>query len=202
MPKERFYKLNKEKQNKIIDSAYSEFLGYDYKKASVKRIAKTANISIGSFYDYFVDKDDLFLYLLQNILIKKQRLINNSGFKNSILMTKRILEDSDVLQEREKDLLQLLDGNNDEIARKVYFNYSVDHYMDSFISQLSTDLEKGTLNPHINIEMLSYLLTTIEYNILKYCEFKNISSFKDKMKIFNDFNTFILEGIFIDPTNK
>lgn len=202
MLKENFYKLKKDKQDGIIDAAYSEFLKYDYKKASVKRIAKAANISIGSFYDYFSDKDDLFLHLLDRIFQKKKRLVNQRGFKSSILTTKKILENDDILDEREKGLLRKLDSNNDDIMQKIYFDYAVNHYMDSYMSQLSADREKGILNPHADTELIAYIFSTIEYNILEYCEFKNITNYKDKMKVFNDFWDVMLEGIFTEPTDS
>ena len=67
MNKEAFSKLKPEKQNRIINSAFNEFSSYPYDKVSVFQIAKNAKISRASFYCYFSDKKDIYLYLLNNL---------------------------------------------------------------------------------------------------------------------------------------
>ncbi|MBU5316597.1 TetR/AcrR family transcriptional regulator [Clostridium bornimense] len=64
MPKNTFFNLPKDKRNKIIKCAKKEFSKYNFYDASINRIIKEANISRGSFYQYFENKEDLFIYLL------------------------------------------------------------------------------------------------------------------------------------------
>jgi AcrR family transcriptional regulator len=65
MPKQTFFNLPEDKRNSIIDIAIEEFAGNDYDNASISRIVAQAGIAKGSFYQYFEDKKDLLLYLLQ-----------------------------------------------------------------------------------------------------------------------------------------
>src|SRR5690625_4000881 len=64
MPKQTFFNLSKEKRETIITAALKEFARVPFSEASIANIVKDADISRGSFYQYFDDKDDLFFYLL------------------------------------------------------------------------------------------------------------------------------------------
>ena len=84
MPSDTFLRLNDEKKKKLIDASFKEFSLNNFNDASINRIIKDAGISRGSFYMYFVDKKDLYFYLLEQyseILIDnmKKDLINNKG---------------------------------------------------------------------------------------------------------------------------
>ena len=64
MPKQTFFNLAEEKRNVIIDAAIDEFAEYGLENASTNRIVENSGISKGSFYQYFEDKQDVFMYLL------------------------------------------------------------------------------------------------------------------------------------------
>lgn len=66
MPKQTFYKLPQEKQERILAAAKKEFTRVRYSDASINQIIRTAGIPRGSFYQYFEDKQDVFLYFLQD----------------------------------------------------------------------------------------------------------------------------------------
>jgi AcrR family transcriptional regulator len=65
LPKETFFNLKKEKQQRILDAALREIAAQGYEKASVTRIVKDAGIATGSFYQYFEDVADMFVYIGQ-----------------------------------------------------------------------------------------------------------------------------------------
>lgn len=64
MPKKTFLNLPKEKSSNIINAAIDEFAEYGLENASTNRVIKKSGISKGSFYQYFEDKQDVFMYLL------------------------------------------------------------------------------------------------------------------------------------------
>lgn len=65
MPTQRFLKLKEEKKQVILKAAVHEFSRVPYSSASINQIIKEADISRGSFYTYFEDKDDLMRYMLR-----------------------------------------------------------------------------------------------------------------------------------------
>ncbi len=64
MPKSTFLNLPEEKRRAFTDIALAEFADHDYNTASVSKIVERAGIAKGSVYQYFADKQDLFMYLL------------------------------------------------------------------------------------------------------------------------------------------
>ena len=72
MPHQTFFNLPDKKRQKITDLAIAEFANNDYKNASITKIVKQAKIAKGSFYQYFEDKKELYLYLVD--LASKEKL--------------------------------------------------------------------------------------------------------------------------------
>lgn len=65
MPTERFYNLPERKRKLILEAVVEEFTRVPFEKVSINKIIKTADISRGSFYTYFVDKNDVLEYLFE-----------------------------------------------------------------------------------------------------------------------------------------
>lgn len=76
MPKETFFNLPEEKRSLICEVAVNEFAEYSFENASINRIVAASGIAKGSFYQYFQDKSDLFLYLLQMAAAEKSNFIS------------------------------------------------------------------------------------------------------------------------------
>lgn len=66
MPTERFMRLPKEKIEAIRAAAAKEFMRIAPEEVSINRIVHDADISRGSFYTYFEDKQDLLKWLICN----------------------------------------------------------------------------------------------------------------------------------------
>lgn len=79
MPTQVFLNLPCEKQMKIVGAALLELSRVPADKISINKIIQYADISRGSFYQYFEDKDDLIGYILSDF---KAHL--REGLKNSL----------------------------------------------------------------------------------------------------------------------
>lgn len=75
MPKSTFFNLPEEKRQKLIDCALDEFAGRDYDSASISQIVARTGIAKGSLYQYFADKRELYIYLLELAAAKKGELL-------------------------------------------------------------------------------------------------------------------------------
>ncbi len=65
---ETFRRLPEEKKKRFLDAAWEEFTRTSFEKASINKIIVKARVPRGSFYQYFADKEDLFFYLLGNMM--------------------------------------------------------------------------------------------------------------------------------------
>ena len=78
MPKQTFFNLSEEKRKQITDIAIHEFAEKDYRSVSVTQIVEKAGIAKGSFYQYFENKQELFLYLLDLAVQEKMIYLQKS----------------------------------------------------------------------------------------------------------------------------
>lgn len=68
MIKQTFYNLPEDKRQRIINAVIDEFANFETEKVSINRIVQKANVSRGSFYQYFDDKLDLVEVLIKSFV--------------------------------------------------------------------------------------------------------------------------------------
>ncbi len=78
MVKQGFLNLTVDEQNKIIDAALDEFVDKDFETASLNNIITKAGISKGSMYHYFANKEDLYLFIINQIMKTKEEFLNHA----------------------------------------------------------------------------------------------------------------------------
>ncbi len=83
MPTETFKNLNDEKKQNILNAARNEFSKVSFSESSINKIIKEAGISRGSFYMYFIDKEDLYETVIENQLKKNFKFLKDELVKNN-----------------------------------------------------------------------------------------------------------------------
>jgi len=78
---EIFLRIPEEKQLRVLQAAIDEFAEYGYEHTNTNRIAKAADISVGSLFKYFDSKEDLFITTVKHgsTELKKQLLTLAEG---------------------------------------------------------------------------------------------------------------------------
>lgn len=71
MPKKTFFNLSQERQKQIIHISLKEFSAHNFETSSMNKIISEIGVAKGSFYRYFENKKDLYLFLLDYALNKK-----------------------------------------------------------------------------------------------------------------------------------
>lgn len=75
MPKQTFYNLKAEKRKRITNAFLREFAVQSYDDASLTDVVHELGIAKGSMYQYFEDKLDLYLYLIQEATAVKMQYV-------------------------------------------------------------------------------------------------------------------------------
>ncbi|MCH5169757.1 MAG: TetR/AcrR family transcriptional regulator [Oscillospiraceae bacterium] len=70
-----FDNIPPEKRARVIDAATKEFAKKGYHDASVSSIAAKAGISVGAIYKYFENKQDLFLTIIDESIVRIENLL-------------------------------------------------------------------------------------------------------------------------------
>ena len=83
MPSIHFNKLKNDRKNTIIKALTRQFATQDYGAISVRDMAETAGISRGSFYLYFLDKQDAFLTVVNSYINRVEGDLLNIYLKSS-----------------------------------------------------------------------------------------------------------------------
>lgn len=79
MPKDTFFNLPAEKRARFVDAALATFARSPYDQASITALTKHIGIAKGSFYQYFDDKFELYVWLLGEVAKRKQALVAGAG---------------------------------------------------------------------------------------------------------------------------
>ncbi|MEQ7221519.1 TetR/AcrR family transcriptional regulator [Vagococcus fluvialis] len=140
MPSNTFFRLEKEKQDKILEASKKEFSKFPLEEASIANIVKEAGIPRGSFYQYFTGKEDVFFYLFEE--------------------ARRNLEDSFIsyLEKTNGDLFEtfklffydfskeVLEGENKDFFRHTFLHMNYTRSNQMMVSQMSEEERQRHLN--------------------------------------------------------
>lgn len=78
MPKPTFFNLDPERRKNIVEAAVEEFAKLPYEQASLSRIVEKSGIAKGSMYQYFEDKLDLYLYIVDLAYEQKRKYVSQA----------------------------------------------------------------------------------------------------------------------------
>lgn len=185
MPSETFFNLSQEKREKILGESKNIFIEKSYTDVSIREIAKRCEISVGSFYQYFTDKDDLYLYMV----IELEKRIQSSELKKY----KDVMFAEEV-QYKIENLVEGIDEQEikfnktcikmpEDVLRKFYFLEYLDMVRPIF-SQTMEELKKeGKVRVDLDTDFFVYMYTTSLFNMQLYFREQNI--LEDENKCFN-----------------
>jgi len=131
-----------------MQSALKEFSNRIYTEASINKIVQNANISRGSFYQYFEDKQDIYFYIIDTIFIKQ-----------SYSYIKKLVADSnndiyDIFRMLFKFNLQLITESEYSNFFKNLFlslNYDISRHLNINIKKFKEELLQKILNNRYRI---------------------------------------------------
>lgn len=184
--KETFAKITEEKRKAILDAAVNEFSSNGFNAANINVIAKRAGISIGSMYQYFDSKENLFLtaidegYKIIEHSLSEIDLINGTFFDKLEEIIKHIQKYS-----REYSLLNqlYLEATTQGIAgMSKKLSLKMETVSSGFYKKaLASAVNDGLVDPDISIETASFCID----NILLLLQFSySTEYYKERMKIF------------------
>lgn len=178
MPKDTFLNLPPDKRQRIIDYALEEFAKYDYNTASVSRIVENLGISKGSMYQYFENKKDLYLYLINLVSDEKLNHISKSidpeekDFFEMYKQINLIATQFDLSHINYSRLLYnaIRETNNDELGDiSSQIMRRSDEFIKNFIYQAQLD---GQIRKDVDLDLLAFLVSRISIELADYISHK------------------------------
>lgn len=188
MPKSTFFHLQEEKQERIIQGAMEAFSEKNYRKVTIDRIVELANIPKGSFYQYFADKDDLFMYIFGELGDEKKEAfeavfdqMETATFEEFIDI---LLREANQFENRDSVMVGLKDRFLHECPQKIkneIMKSVIPKSYDLFGRIIETYQAKGELNRAVPAKEAAYILTSV-ITQLEYYDFTEEESYMDTVK--------------------
>ncbi|HHT48765.1 MAG TPA: TetR/AcrR family transcriptional regulator [Firmicutes bacterium] len=171
VPKDTFLNLPKEKQERIIDAAIDEFATHSFHQARVTAIAEQAEIAVGSFYQYFEDKMDLFKYLMEAVVQKKISYINRDTMENKgkypffQLLREAFSSGIRFAKENPRLLPIGLMLMKDKALYREIFGEHVDKGIDFFRQMLEEAKAQGEIDPAIDPRLAAHMIAGMTFSL-------------------------------------
>jgi len=112
-----------DKRQALKTAAYGVFLKKGYKAAGISEIAKQAGIAVGSFYNYYTNKEAVFLdvYVEENDRVRQAMMDDIDWQQDLVKLVRQIFEQSRSLVSSNKILAE---WHNPAISRTLRSYYS------------------------------------------------------------------------------
>lgn len=194
MPTHTFNNLPELKKNRILSIATDLFIDYKYEDLNIRQMAKEMEISIGSFYKYFEDKDDLYLYLL--ILTEQKVLEAELTKRGTLLKDDSYIPISEILTEKEVLLNNTWYDLPMDVMRKFYFGPYAKELNHLAFEDFLNYQKQGKLKENLDVDFVYFLYITVMFNIQIYFRENNIKDINERLKLKRSFyGTILLNGI-------
>ena len=174
MPKQTFFNLLNKKRQIIINAAVEEFIAHGLENASTNRIVEKSGISKGSFYQYFEDKQDLFMHLvsilenekLEHFKAKKPPSINMDVFAYYRWMVKASMEFNSTNPKLAQAVSRVILRERSFYDK--YFADAREQTKTFFENMIANAIENGEVDPSIDIELAVMVMETWQNTITTY----------------------------------
>lgn len=187
MPTQTFFDLSEQKKNRILHAAYTEFADHPYEKVSIQSIIQTAKIPRGSFYQYFTDKEDLYVHCVTSLRQKIMEMVfRNEGldFYWHRIYSPDTLSDTEtpwfqnftakiysILDETETRFMAALTSAPHNAMISSFCKDGVDIYYPYFSQVLE---KEGSFSDAQNRDILAFFLAMGDFLAYEYSYAKNI----------------------------
>ena len=173
MPKQTFYDLCEEKKARIIDMALEEFSQKTFSQASLNQIIKSAGIPKGSFYQYFENKEDLYLYLIEEASSESKKLRESiydtdpdaTAFDVMIRITELSFRQVNIDQ-RYTTLALFILLDDSEFIKQIRTRAASDR---KTVAMLERDKKRGLISPETNCELVASIISAFSLLQLRRC---------------------------------
>ncbi len=175
MPKDTFFNLSQEKQERIIESAKAAFSKKRYSAVTIDEIVALAKIPKGSFYQYFDNKDDLYKYIFYDVgKDKKEMLLEALDQYDELDFSKMLMQLMNKAYEfeaRDRRIFELKQRFLNEVpqeTKNIILSELVPATMDLYKQIILKYIQNTTFREDVDVETAAFILTMVTMHIDQY----------------------------------
>lgn len=201
---ELYLRIPREKQERIMQASMDEFSKNGYEHGNTNRIAKSAEISVGSLFKYFSSKEDLFIATVKygSANLKEQLKDLANGDEDVFVKVERVLRTVQEHSRKNVNMIRLYNemgsrGDSELVLQEV-------DWLESFTATLYAQLiEKakadGVVRPDCDARMFAFLLDNI-FMMLQFsytCDY-----YRERFKVYVSSDIIQRDDFVIEQTMK
>ena len=184
--------MSEEKRQLIEKEAIREFAAFGYDKASINRIVDNCQIAKGSFYQYFEDKKDLFLYLVKRVNEKKLEYIspvfqNPEQFDFFTLIRELFISGLKFAANNPEITLMgnwLFKSKDHPIYNEVV-SVGLQNAQNVYTDLLKLAISRNEIRDDIDLDFVSYTISAMNVSVVEYY-FQNIKGEEPDIRKFDE----------------
>ena len=184
--------MPEEKRQLIEKEAIREFATFGYDKASINRIVDNCQIAKGSFYQYFEDKKDLFLYLVKRVNEKKLEYIspvfqNPEQFDFFTLIRELFISGLKFAANNPEITLMgnwLFKSKDHPIYNEVV-SVGLQNAQNVYTDLLKLAISRNEIRDDIDLDFVSYTISAMNVSVVEYY-FQNIKGEEPDIRKFDE----------------
>lgn len=184
--KATFDNISSEKRERIIAAATTEFALKGFDNANINSIAKKADVSVGSLYKYFNNKQDLFLTIVHYSISSIEEMLNELVLKDEDIMLKveQILRNIQSSSRENLLLIKLYNGMTAENNPKFASQFAYE--MESITAKIyRTAIDEGKKNGDVREDIDSAFAAYLLDNIFMSLQFSySCDYYVERFKIY------------------
>ena len=184
--KEAFDKIPEEKRKRILDAATTEFAQYGFENTSIQQIAKKAEISVGSVYKYFENKEELFAMVVKEnlALLEELLLLHSSSDEDIMVKAESVLKELLRFSRKHPQLIKLYNAITTD--SNVEFSRMLAERVESISAKIYTEViekaqQSGDVRSDVDPRVFAFLLDNI-FTMLQFsisCDY-----YKERLKVY------------------
>lgn len=183
MPTSLFFEIDEQKRKMIMDASLAEFSMKGYSAGSTNQIAQATGISKGSLFTYFITKEDLYFYLLDEVI--KVFLDDMSACETELPteLFQRVIKYAEyeltwhVDHPRESMLIvQAFTKNGSELSRKIEERYGDKEQSNYYRLMESVDMTQLKGDSKVILNIIKWTLNGLQDSVTSRMTIKNDSS--------------------------
>jgi len=203
MPKDTFFNLPEDKRTLICQVAIGEFAAHSFAQASINRIVARSGIAKGSFYQYFENKNDLFLYLLQSVEDEKLNYlapIMRNPEQHDFFTLLRELSRSGiqfaVVHPQYAEISKKLLASKGTLIYEQVTEHTMPFGLEFFETLLENAITKGEVRADIDTKMFAYMIASMYALVIEYYLEHLGPAYDEKMmETIDEFLDFLRHGL-------
>lgn len=172
MPTNLFFEIDEQKRKMILDASLTEFSMRGYTAGSTNQIAQSTGISKGSLFTYFSTKEDLYLYLLDEVIQQFLGSMSECEAELPKEMFQRIIKYAEhelswhMEHPRESMLIvQAFIKNGSEISQKVEAKYGDKEQNSYYLVMEGVDMSNLKGDRQVILNIIKWTLTGLQESI-------------------------------------